>query len=568
MFSKKDSSLEAKYAALNHSTAIIEFLPNGTILDANENFLSATGYSLSEIAGQHHRIFVSDAYARSKDYSDFWERLARGETFSASYQRFAKGGKEIWIQASYNPIKDTSGKVKRIIKFASDITAAKQKQIDEEGQLNGLRTLQAVIEFTPEGTILNANTNFLSAMGYSLNEITGQHHRLFVLPEYAASPEYKKFWADLASGKQFNAEFQRFAKGNKEVWIQASYIPIPNVEGKIFKVVKYAVDITAQKLKAADSNGQITALHRSQAVIEFQIDGTIITANDNFLSTMGYSLEEVRGKHHSMFAPGDYAQSQEYKQFWEKLRSGQFFASEYPRIGKGGKEVWIQASYNPILDMNGKVFKVVKFATDITAMMQARKQSGDLSGELLSSIQSAAAAAEELSASIGDISKNMASSSQAVQDISGLMQKTSVSMSSLQQTSRSMETVVELIRSIAGQVNLLALNATIEAARAGDAGKGFAVVAAEVKTLASQVGKATDEIAEKIAELQTMSTQAADSANQVNASTGAVNESISSVASAIEEQSAVTKEISMNMQKASSGVNALGQCIDQIAGRK
>jgi methyl-accepting chemotaxis protein len=313
------------------------------------------GYTLEEIAGKHHRMFVSEKYATSDAYHAFWERLASGEFFTAEYQRFAKGGREVWINASYNPILDASGKVARVVKFATDITKTKHERIDEQGQLYGLQKLQACIEFQPNGTILTANDNFLAATGYTLDEIQGKHHRMFVAPHYASSKEYAQFWKDLAAGTQFNAQYQRFGKNSKEIWIQASYIPIADADGHIFKVVKYAVDITAQKLKDAEYEGQILALNKSQAVIEFEIDGTIITANPNFLSTMGYTLNEIQGKHHSMFAEPGFAASNDYKQFWAKLGRGEYQAAQYKRIGKGGKVVWIEASYNPILDMNGKV---------------------------------------------------------------------------------------------------------------------------------------------------------------------------------------------------------------------
>ncbi|NBO18673.1 MAG: PAS domain S-box protein [Proteobacteria bacterium] len=568
MLFKSVHTKQAQYDAVDRSTAIIEFLPNGTILHANSNFLNAMGYTLEEIVGQHHRMFVSEKYAGSDEYRMFWERLAKGEFFTAEYQRFAKGGREVWINASYNPVLDAQGKVARVVKFASDITKIKHQQIDEQGQLYGLRRLQAVIEFSPDGNILTANQNFLGTMGYTLEEITGKHHRMFVAPAFAATPEYAQFWKDLNNGKPFNAQYQRFGKNNKEIWIQASYIPITDFDGKVFKVVKYAVDITEQKFRDANYEGQIAALHKSQAVIEFTPTGTILTANNNFLGAMGYTLEEIQGKHHSMFVKQEYAQSMAYQHFWEELQAGNFQTDEFQRFGKGGRSVWIQASYNPIRDMNGHIFKVVKFATDITRQVEARLESDQLSQALLGSIQAVSAAAEEMSASIGEISSNMTSSNQSVSNIASMVDNTTGLMEKLRETSASMESVVELIRGIAGQVNLLALNATIEAARAGEAGKGFAVVASEVKSLASQVGKATDDIAGKITELQASTKLAAESAAAVNTVTTTVRESISAVASAIEEQSAVTREISGNMGKATQGINDLGECIKKIANAK
>jgi methyl-accepting chemotaxis protein len=239
-----------------------------------------------------------------------------------------------------------------------------------KSELEAINRSQAVIEFELDGTIIRANDNFLGAMGYSLDEVQGEHHSMFVDPEYARSKAYKDFWARLNRGEYVADEFKRIGKGGKEVWILASYNPIVGPDGKPFKVVKYATDVTDQKLRNADYAGQLAAIGKAQAVIEFNMDGSIITANDNFLSVMGYSLGEVKGQHHSMFADQEYTRSADYKEFWAKLNRGEYQADRFRRLGKGGKEVWIQASYNPILDLNGKPFKVVKYAVDITAQKQ------------------------------------------------------------------------------------------------------------------------------------------------------------------------------------------------------
>ncbi|MBS4048831.1 MAG: PAS domain S-box protein [Alphaproteobacteria bacterium] len=242
---------------------------------------------------------------------------------------------------------------------------------DMRAQFAAINRTQAIIEFTPEGKILTANENFLSAIGYSLAEIQGQHHGMFVSPEYRASPDYKAFWAKLSRGEYDAGQYMRIAKGGREIWIQASYNPIFDKRGRAYKIVKFATDITEHKMAMANYQGQIDAIDKAQAVIEFGLDGTILTANPNFLRTMGYSLDEVKGRHHSMFAPAGVSESAEYKAFWAKLGRGEFDAGQYRRVGKGGKEVWIQASYNPIMDASGRPYKVVKYATDITAQTQA-----------------------------------------------------------------------------------------------------------------------------------------------------------------------------------------------------
>ncbi len=242
---------------------------------------------------------------------------------------------------------------------------------DFRGQIAAVGKAQAVIEFALDGTVLSANPNFCTALGYPLEEISGKHHRMFVDPAFAGSAEYLQFWAKLNRGEYDAGQYCRIGKGGREVWIQASYNPILDVDGKPFKVVKYATDITAEKLHAADTDGQISAIGKAQAVIEFAMDGKVLSANDNFLGALGYSLAEIKGHHHSMFVDADHRNSVDYRLFWEKLGRGEYDAGLYKRIGKGGREVWIQASYNPIMDMKGKPFKVVKYATDVTAEVNA-----------------------------------------------------------------------------------------------------------------------------------------------------------------------------------------------------
>jgi methyl-accepting chemotaxis protein len=247
----------------------------------------------------------------------------------------------------------------------------KESTQDLQGKVDALSRSQAVIEFTLDGTIVHANENFCNALGYRLDEIKGQHHSMFVDASYRQSHEYRAFWQKLGRGEFDAGQYKRIGKGGREIWIQASYNPILDAKGKPCKVVKFATDITEQKKVAADYEGQIAAIGKSQAVIEFTLDGTIVHANENFLKTLDYTLEEVKGRHHSMFAEASYRQSPEYRAFWDKLGRGEYDAGQYKRIGKNNKEVWIQASYNPILDANGKPFKVVKYATDITVQVLA-----------------------------------------------------------------------------------------------------------------------------------------------------------------------------------------------------
>ncbi|MGV8832253.1 MAG: methyl-accepting chemotaxis protein [Devosia sp.] len=268
-----------------------------------------------------------------------------------------------------------------------------QRDLDH-ATIDAISKSQAVIEFDLDGTVTMANENFLQLLGYEAADVVGKNHRMFVEPQYAASQDYAAFWDRLRKGEFNAAEYKRIGKGGKEVWIQASYNPVLDRHGKPIKVVKFATDVSAQKLAAANSAGQLAAISKVQAVIEFNMAGEVLTANNNFCTTLGYQLSEIEGKHHRMFVEPGFAASPEYTAFWSSLRNGEFKAAEFKRLGKGGKEVWIQASYNPILDLNGNPFKVVKYATDITARKVsegiidrlkdslAKMAGGDLSGTI------------------------------------------------------------------------------------------------------------------------------------------------------------------------------------------
>jgi methyl-accepting chemotaxis protein len=537
---------------------------------------------------------------------------------------------------------------------------------DFGGQIAAIGKSQAVIEFNMDGTIITANDNFLKAMGYGLEEVKGKHHSIFVDEAYRQSADYKEFWIRLNRGEYQTGEYKRIGKGGKEVWIQASYNPIMDLNGKPFKVVKYAAEVTQQKLANADYQGQIAAIGKSQAVIEFQMDGKIITANDNFLKPMGYMLDEVKGRHHSIFVEEAYRQSPDYREFWARLNQGEYQSGEYKRIGKGGKEVWIQASYNPIMDLNGKPFKVVKYATDVTQQVKTKQEvaqmaerekvaaqelktkvdsilevvsaaaDGDLTQEItvggadavgqmgeglakfftdlrqsISSIgqtaTSLSSASEELTMVSQQMSANAEETSAQANTVSGATQQVSQNLHSvatgaeemtatvqsiasnateaakvageavktahsanatvakLGESSAEIGQVIKVITSIAQQTNLLALNATIEAARAGEAGKGFAVVANEVKELAKQTAKATEDISQKITAIQEDTKRAVESIGSITGIINQINDISGTIATAVEEQSATTNEMSRNVTEAAKGSGDISQNIQGVA---
>ncbi|MFM5753686.1 methyl-accepting chemotaxis protein [Aeromonas veronii] len=411
-------------------------------------------------------------------------------------------------------------------KLKAELQQCQDQLLEQQGFFDAVHGSVATITFTPDGTVLAANDLFLNVVGFSAPEVIGQHHRIFCDKLYAQSSDYQQFWADLKQGRSRTEVFQRFNKRGEAIWLEATYFPV-KLRGVVTKVIKIAADITEHHLQLLSQQAVVTALDRSLAVIEFTPGGEVISANGNFLHTMGYTLAQVQGKHHRIFCDDQFYRDQPH--FWDELGRGQFKSGLFCRQNSHGSKVWLEATYNPILDEHRKVVKVIKFASDITerinksdAVREAAMLAHDAARETLNCAERGAG----LLSSVVDTSSLIAS--QLTHSI-GLINQ-------LNEQSRSIEAIVSTISSIADQTNLLALNAAIEAARAGDQGRGFAVVADEVRQLAARTSLSTDEIAKVVqnnreltAKVTSEMSDVASSAELGKQQVGEVNEVMSDI---------------------------------------
>ena len=419
------------------------------------------------------------------------------------------------------------------------------------GKIAAIDRTQAVIEFALDGTILDANANFLAALGYAREDIVGRHHRMFVDPVEAKSPAYAAFWARLAAGEPDVGLYRRLGAKGREVWIQASYNPVLDRHGRAARVVKFATDVTEQRLRAADMEGRLAAIDKAQAVISFSLDGIILDANDNFLATMGYARDEVIGQHHRMFVDRVDREGDEYRAFWEKLGRGEHDSSLYRRVDRSGREVWIQGSYNPIFDMAGRPFKVVKYATDVTAQTRATRTLHASLTELANTVPAIAEQARVTNALANDASRSAI-------DGGALVEAVIATMAAIQGGAQDIAEIVGLIDSIAFQTNILALNAAIEAARSGNHGKGFAVVAQEVRMLSQRSADSAKDIRTLIESTLERVREGSERSGEAGA---AMRDILSSVSTLLDRVSDVAK--ATNTQ--AGGIDSVRRAVAELA---
>ena len=649
----RDTNAELKVRAdiMDVTSIVSEADKKGDIVNINEKFVEISQYSRDELIGNPHNVTRHPDMPK-ETFKTMWATIGRGEIFRGMIKNRAKDGSAYYVDAVIAPVMGDNGKPRKYLGVRYDVTAAELESRNVRGILGVFDQSYAFIEFDTSGVITKANDNFLKTMGYDTHEIVGKHHRMFAEPEYGSSKAYESFWNELRAGNPQVGVVKRVAKSGKEVWLQATYAPVKDEMNRVVKVVKVAINVTEEKLASANAEGQLAAIHKAQPVVEFNLDGTILTANEKFLETMGYRLNDVVGKHHSMFVDPAYASSSEYRNFWAELNAGNYQTTETRRLGRNGKEVWFQSSFNPILDLNKRPFKIVKFATDVTEQRNAEialRQKvdamlvvvnaaalGDLTREVtvrgsdpigqmgeglhrfleemrtniksmegtastlaaaseeLSAVSeqmsanaeetstqanvvsaaseqvsknvvTVATGTEEMSASIREISTNTTEAVKVALHAVRVAETTNTTVAKLGESSAEIGKVIKVITSIAQQTNLLALNATIEAARAGEAGKGFAVVANEVKELAKETAKATEDISQKIEAIQSDTNGAVSAIREIGNIINRIAEIQGTIASAVEEQTATTNEMGRNVSEAARGSAEIAGNISGVA---
>ncbi|CAN1558056.1 PAS domain [Rhabdaerophilaceae bacterium] len=482
------------------TTSIVSYADTkGDILSVNEKFIEVSKYNRDELIGKPHNTTRHPDMPKEV-FKELWQTIGRGKMFRGIIKNRAKDGTPYYVDAVIAPIMGDNGKPKRYLGVRYDITDAEIERQNMRGLLEAVKSNYAYIEFDTAAHVLTANENFLNVLGYQLQDIVGKHHRMFVEPAFANTPAYSQLWADLIAGKAASGIFKRLTSKGNDVFIQAVYAPVKDEVGRVMKIVKIATDVTAEKLQATDFAGQLAAIGKAQAVIEFGLDGRVLHANENFCQTLGYQLSEIKGQHHSMFVDGVERSGPEYRMFWEKLGRGEYDSGQYRRIAKSGKEIWIQASYNPIMDLNGKPFKVVKYATEITAQVMASRalqqavddsnavvmaaKDNDLSRRI--PMEGKSGEIEALCAGVNGLIDTMASVVQSTTEVAStistavaeitsgtddLSRRTESQASSLQETSASMEEIASTIRQNsenAQQANKLAADARGVATQGGE----------------------------------------------------------------------------------------------------
>ena len=583
-------------AAIMQSQMIVEFSPDGLVLNANEKFLKSFHFELSDIKGKSHSHFCKEDEVESPEYKKLWEGLRRGESGSGQYCFMAKNNKEVWVSVSYCPMKTPNGAIYKIVAIATDLTDIKSEL---QVRTDIMNMTSIVSESDLRGNIISINDKYTDISKFTREELIGQPHNITRHPDMAKEV-FKEMWGTIGRGKMFRGIVKNKAKDGSPYYVDAVIAPIMGDNGKPRKYLGVRYDITEAEVERQNMRGVISAIDSAFSYIEYDTSGNVISANSNFLKTMEYAKEELNGKHHKVFCDAECSNSPESSELWKELASGKSFSGIYKRITKSGKTVWLQSVYAPVFDETGRVTKVIAIATDVSDQQnmifsiqesasalssasteltatasemsstadktsQEAKVASGAAEEVSVGVQTVATNIEEMVASIKEIGRSTSESSQMAKMTLLKAQESNMTVTKLGLSSQEVGDVIKVISSIAQQTNLLALNATIEAARAGEAGKGFAVVANEVKELAKQTAKATDDITNKIGAIQSDTKSAIEAIGGISQAVEKLNGISSVIAAAVEEQTATTNEISRVVVQSKRGVESITENIKLVS---
>ena len=568
----KNAAFEAQVGAVSQIQGVVEFTLEGSIITANEIFEMITGYAVSELVNHHHEMLVDEKNANSSEYKDLWVKLKKGENVTGTFKRINKSGNAIYVNETYFAINDLEGKPLRIVSYVSDVTEQRIKNAIYEAQVNAVSQIQGVVEFKLDGTIKNANDIYLKVTGYdSINEVVGKHHQLFIDNATASSQDYQTFWQKLRAGESISGIFKRITKSGRIAYINETYFSINDLEGKPLSILCYASDVTEQTIKNSVYQAQVDAVSNIQGVIQFALVGTIIKANDIFLSVAKYNLSEIVGKHHSMFVEPSYAASDAYADFWATLRKGEFVADTVKRVNKSGEIVYLNATYFPIINLEGKIESIIKYCTDVTPFtvgfnatsafidqlkkgnLDAQMELGNiqLDGDILQVTQDLISLKETLKVVITEVNR--------VVDLAGnagqLRERLKVNG-----VDGSWRQLVDSLNTLLMNVSepILDMNQIITAMSMGDMTNTFGMAAnGDIKDMGNALNIAIKNISKILKSIESSSITVAAASSQMIEKANSMKRSTTEVASSISQMAEGTQEQAIKMDESSKLVDGI-----------